>query len=264
MKSGKLIRNGKGEHLFVFSMVEPNAERFELYPSYIGYNLTIDRVDEFKPTSPVVSACLSELSDDEQLALAEMIPVRREIAAHTVAVTAKARSGKNHLADVIRGKYHKTSVVRALAEPIREIAYSICGDVKGKNHEMLILIGQGLREKDPNIWIKAWLRRNIEDYLEKKANKFICQDLQEPNEYYFFKNLGAVIVGIETDEELRLAKIAELDGNENLNATLLKDETERNAGLYEMDYVLVNNYDNQFNINIKEFVDNVLVAKKGW
>lgn len=42
----------------------------------------------------------------------------------------------------------------------------------------------------------------------------------------------------------------------------MKDETERNAGSYEVDYVLVNNYDNQFDADIKELVDNVLVAKK--
>lgn len=269
MKSGQLLRNSKGEHLFVFSHVEPNEERFEYYPSYIGYNLSTCTVDEFKPISPVVSACLSALSTSEQLKLAELIPVRNALAAHTVAITAKARSGKDYVAEIIHRSFRYSSVVRALAEPIYEIDRSISGKVEGKNREMLILIGQGLREKDPNIWIKVWLRRNIEAYLKSqgtiaKANQFICQDLRQPNEYQFFKNLGAVVVGIDTADEARLNRIAELDGESSLNDTLLKDETERNAGTYDADYVLVNDYTPEFDSKVQEFISDVLVDKKGW
>jgi hypothetical protein len=263
MKTGQLLRNSKGEHLLVFSKVEPNEERFEFYPSYIGYNLTTERVDEFKPISHVLGACLSDLSASEQSVLCRVLPARVALSQGTVAITAKARSGKDHTANIIKSNFPK-SIIRALAEPIREVAHSISGEVKGKNREMLIMVGQGLREKDPNIWIKVWLRRNIEAFLVRGKNKFICQDLRQPNEFDFYKNLGATIVGIQTDEDKRLDKIAELDGKANLNATLLKDETERNAGSYDVDYVLVNNYDEQFDTDIKEFIENVLVAKKGW
>lgn len=262
--SGKVLRKENGEHLFVFSHIEPDEEKFELYPSYIGYNLTTMRVDEFRPKGYVVSACLSDLTDTEQLALAEIIPARRALAKYTVAITAKARSGKDHTANIIHGEYHSSSVIRAFAEPIREIAFAIYGDVKGKNREALIMIGQGLRKEDPNIWIKVWLRRNIDAYRRGNKFRFICQDLRQPNEYQFFRNLGATIVGIETDPEKRLAKIAELDGTDNLNDKLLKDETERNAGAYEVDYVLVNNYDDSFDLHIKDFIKEVLVEQKGW
>jgi hypothetical protein len=264
--SGKILKNSEGQHLLVFSHVEPDEEKFEIYPSYIGYNLTTERVDEYRPKGYVVSACLSELTNEEQTVLAKVIPARQALAARTVAITAKARSGKDHTANVIKTQYPLSSTIRAFAEPIREIAFALYGEVKGKNREALIMIGQGLRKEDPNIWIKVWLRRNIELYLKTKgdSDKFICQDLRQPNEYQFFKNLGATIVRIDTDQELRLAKLVEMDGEEALDTKLLTDETERNAGEYEVDYVLVNNYDDSFDKSIVDFVRETLVEQKGW
>ncbi|ALA07207.1 hypothetical protein SECTIM467_83 [Brevibacillus phage SecTim467] len=259
-KSGYIVRNGKGEHIYVFSQITNNNK----YPTHVGYNLTTLQVGEYQQTAPMLSVDLSEIPEDEQLVVGTMIAVRNALAKGTVAITAKARSGKDHIADVIRMQFLTSSIIRPLAEPIYEIARAISGGVKGKNRELLIMVGQGLREKDPNIWIKTWLRRNIESFLKGRTEKFICQDLRQPNEYSFFRNLGATIVGISPDEEKRLAKIAELDGYADLNEKLLKDETERNAGTYEVDYVLVNNYDDKFDSDIRRFIGEVLVAKKGW
>lgn len=261
-QTGYIIHNDKGEHLYVFSKVNLEGT----YPTHIGYNLTTRRVDEFKQTTPMLTVGLEELPEVEQLWLSDMIRVRLALSKGTVAITAKARSGKDHMANVIRSVFPTTSIIKALAEPIYEIDRAINGKVEGKNRESLIMIGQGLREKDPNIWIKAWLRRCIHAYFDSGMvkTKFICQDLRQPNEYQFFRNLGATIVSIKVDEEKRLQKIAEIDGKKDLNDKLLKDETERNAGTYEADFTIVNNYDENFDSEIKKFIDSVLVAQKGW
>lgn len=259
---GYVIRNDKGEHLYVFSSINTEGS----YPTHIGYNLTTKRVDEFKQSAPMLTTGLEELSEDEQLLLSRMIPARLALSKGTVAITAKARSGKDHMANVIRSVFPTTSIVKALAEPIYEIDRVINGKVEGKNRESLIMIGQSLREKDPNIWIKVWLRRCLEAYFddEMAKTKFICQDLRQPNEYQFFRNLGATIVSIQVNEEKRLQKIAEIDGKKDLNDKLLNDETERNAGTYEADYTIVNNFDEKFDADIKKFIESVLVAQKGW
>jgi hypothetical protein len=261
-QTGYIIRNDKGEHLYVFSKVGMEGS----YPTHIGYNLTTRRVDDFKQTAPMLTVGLEELPEDEQDLLSRLIPARLALSKGTVAITAKARSGKDSMAKIIKRFFPSSSIIRALAEPIYEIDRAINGDVEGKNRESLIMIGQGLREKDPNIWIKVWLRRCLNTYFDSRQakTKFICQDLRQPNEYQFFRNLGATIVSIKADEEKRLQKIAELDGKKDLNDKLLKDETEQNAGTYEVDYTVVNNYDDKFYVDVEKFVDSVLVAQKGW
>lgn len=258
---GFVLQTNKKERIYVFSSISLDGQK---YPTYIGYNLTTGRVDEYTPQTPFLPVDLHHIPDEEQVRLATMICARRTLAKGTVAVTARARAGKDHTAAAIKDFFGNDCIIKPLAEPIYEIDKTINGHVKGKNRESLIMIGQGLREKDPNIWIKVWLRRCIEAYTKSHVNKFVCQDLRQPNEYQFFRNLGAVIVGIKVDEEKRLAKIAQVDGKQDLNDKLLNDETERNAGTYECDYVLVNNYDEGFDNEIKKFIASVLVAKKGW
>ncbi|MFF2889485.1 hypothetical protein [Paenibacillus sp. NPDC057967] len=225
--------------------------------------MTTGIVDDFRPTSYVTSACVSELNGGEQLLLARALPALLALSNRTVAITAKSRSGKDHVANRIREYKLLTSNIRALAEPIGEIAKTIYGKLEGKHRNLFILIEQELRKEDSNIWFKVWLRRNIELFLKGEHHRFICPDLRQPTDYDFFKHLGAVIVKIEADEEKRLGKIAELDGVDALNEELLKD-TERSAGSFETNNVLVNNYDDQFNADIEEFIANVLVAQKGW
>lgn len=271
-KPGDIIKNQVGEGVLVFAEVSAKINEYLTKQSVIGCNLRTRRIEEVVISAleywPTKTLAIQELSKVEANSYEALLPAFVSISRRTLAITAKARSGKDHMALEIKKNLRPASRLLALAEPIREIAESIDGQVEGKNRPTLIMIGQGLRFEDPNIWIKVWLRRAIEFALRPDMSgiqtRFICQDLRQPNEFSFFTNLGATIVTVVADEEKRLAKIEELDGKEALDKALLADETEKNAGSYNTPYVIQNNYDDNYNKEIQTFYEEVLVAQKGW
>ncbi len=208
---------------------------------------------------------LNSFTDEELRMLATIIPAHKVITKGTLAITAKARSGKDYAADWL-GNYFSGVIISPLAEPIYEMSRVLMGNRSGKNRETLIMIGQGLREQDPHVWVKAWLRKAISVATHNPSVKhFICQDLRQPNEYAFFSGLGATILRVSVDEKARLAKIKETDGESALNTKLLNDETESHTDKFEVDYVIKNDYDkNNYEAAISTFAKEVLVAQKGW
>lgn len=246
--AGKILRDNK-KTVFVFSTIF-GEHSFET--KHIGINLDSGSVDEV--CGYATSADFNELTDDQQNMLAMYIPIRNCFATNVIAITAKARSGKDYLAERLEcglGKYQ--THVQPLGDPIREIDRIINGNRPGKNREQLISIGQGLRRVDPNVWIKTWLRICIDEY--RLGNRFfICQDVRQPNEMEFFKNLGAFTIKIVANEKKRLEILGKLDGKSAIDESLLNDPTETHINGFEVDYVLLNEYDETFEAQIVEMV----------
>lgn len=230
---------------------------------HIGVNLSTGKIDEIKDTY-VDTVPLHELEDDQLLRLSENIKHLHALRKNTFTVSAKARSGKDFLSETIKRSFRNKVVnIKALADPIRQVRTVLFGESEGKDRKPLIMIGQGLRREDPNIWIKVWLRTAIED-LGKTSNRgFICQDVRQPNEFTFFQSMGALTVKVEADEEKRLDKIRELDGEEALDKALLNDETESHTGGFKADIIVFNNYDDQFAIDVDDKVVSALI-ERGW
>ncbi|MGG1263879.1 hypothetical protein [Brevibacillus laterosporus] len=257
-KSGQIVRDGE-KIIYTFGIAESIGYAGTFY-SFVGVNLETGIVDEIKNNYPIIVK-FEDLTDIQQAILADFIPIRKKLVSRVIVISAKARSGKDYIAELLQRKFN--IVLYALADPIREIDRIISGEVKGKNRKSLIMIGQGLRKVDPNIWIKVWLRRAISEILKGRGTKIVCQDVRQPNEFSFFKSLGAFSVKIEADSETRLEIIRQLDGESALDEELLKDETESYVGGFETDVVVNNDYTNDFNIEVDIKVINKLL-ERGW
>ncbi|QNR70391.1 hypothetical protein IAQ67_28980 (plasmid) [Paenibacillus peoriae] len=260
MKDTGIIVSHGGKIIYVFGKaVSPYEDLWEDH-SYIGINLDTGRVDDIRNNYPKLVR-FEDLTDEQQLVLSQHIPIRHAFSTGIMTISALARSGKDMLADSVCRKTFADR--RSLADPIREIASITLGEVEGKNRESLILIGQGLRREDPNIWIKVWLRREIEATKEHGTFCTVVPDVRQPNEFTFFKSLGALTVKIETDEKKRLDKIREVDGETALNEKLLNDETESHVEGFETDLTIFNDYDEHFIEDIDNSVVHAL-KERGW
>lgn len=229
----------------------------------IGINLSTGKVDEISD-SYFTEKKIYELTDDQMLRLSENTKHFIALKKNVVAISAKARSGKDYMSDYIKQVFRgKTVNGKALADPIRSVRTILFGESQGKDRAPLIMIGQGLRKADPNIWIKVWLRTAIEDLNKQYSRAFICQDVRQPNEFSFFQSMGALTVKVEADEEKRLNKIREVDGESALDAELLNDETESYIGDFKTDITVTNNYDGTFQSSIDWTVVPALI-ERGW
>lgn len=256
------IKKHDGTTLLVFGKVEAAPDSFSL-GSYIGINLDDGEVDSISGYASTVY--VHDMPKEQLIYLADSIQVLLALQEGILAISAKARSGKDYLAEQVLDFF--PAVHLALGAPIKEACAVIFGrPKKGKNRSKLVKLGQTARNWiDPDIWIKAWLRQAITDFYEDGITNFVVPDVRQPNEFSFFKSLGATMVVIKANEDSRLEKIAELDGAADLSPELLNDETEQNIdGFVEQaDFVIDNNYDDQF----KKDIDNVLVGHliiKGW
>lgn len=99
-------------------------------------------------------------------------------------------------------------------EPYREFPFTL--------RDCFIKIGQGMKELDPDIWIKL-LKAKIEDEDIQQA-LYTIDDLRFPNEYRALRDWGAKLIKIERPE-----------------LTAVKGETEGLLSGYEFDAVVVNN-----------------------
>jgi len=259
-EAGTIVKHGD-KVIYVFGKAVVPVEDLWEEHSYIGVNLDTGRVDDIR-NNYVQEVRYSDLTEVQEDRLAQLIPIRRRLAKHVLVLTAKARSGKDKLADQVVNTFHAQK--RSLADPIREIDMIISGNVKGKNRESLIKIGQGLRREDPNIWIKTWLRFVLDQVNNWGLyQRFVIPDIRQPNEFTFFKSMGALTVKIEADEQKRLDKIREVDGEDALKKELLNDETESHVEGFVAELYMYNAYDEIFLNDIDLVVVHAL-KERGW
>lgn len=267
--AGKVVRTYSGEKtIYVFGLSEVplkigSYSTTEYY--HVGINLDTGKVDDINQNDPL-TVQLNDLTEKQQLILAGAIKQRLSLQRNVLAISAKARSGKDYVSDYVRSTFNKKLIdIKALADPIRYVRNLLFGEPPAgvKDRAPLIMIGQALRGQDPNIWNKVWLRNAIEDLNRTENRAFICQDVRQPSEFSFFKSLGALTVKVEADEEKRLNKIREVDGEAALDAKLLNDETESHVGGFNADITVTNNYDEQF-IKDVDFMVVTALIERGW
>jgi hypothetical protein len=261
--SGKIIAsNGKVLLSFGTATVTREYESFKTHTDYhIGVNLNTKEIDEIVDFYSVLG--LHELSVNEQNTLVRYLPILHKLKQNVMTVSAKARSGKDYLAEYVienmQGNIHKL----ALGDAIRDVRDALYGRPGGKDRERLIMIGQGLRKVDPNIWIKAWLRHAINLLRHSNERKLICPDVRQPNEFSFFNSMGALTVKIAADEEKRLNVIREIDGEAALDPKQLNDETESYVDGFAADITIENDYTAAYDLEIATKVLKAL-RERGW
>lgn len=258
MNAGSIV-GFDGKIIFVYGVAEYQGA-FSSQKDYVGVDLATGKIDHVGTYSTSVS--FDSLTKDQKLILSDHIKFYDILSKRVLAISGKARSGKDTLAKKV-GESAYTNLVVALGDPIKEIARTLYGSYTGKNRDALIMIGQGLREKDPHIWVKTWLRKAISEIQTAIENDFLgvpsftVSDVRQPNEFTFFKSLGATTVRIDSNEERRLELIEELDGSEGLDDKLLNDETELHINSFPAEFILFNEYDKTFDDEAKVIVKNL-------
>jgi len=128
-----------------------------------------------------------------------------------VALIGKMRAGKNQFAEYfIENGYKEFKFGTGIAEIIQR--YFPEEWAKGKPRYLYQQIGQGMREHDPDVWIKYTFRQ-IEEYREyvELFNFFDCKviitDTRQRNEVEKLRAAGYIIVKIEADEKIRLERM---------------------------------------------------------
>ena len=128
-----------------------------------------------------------------------------------VALIGKSRAGKDAFASYfIENGYKEFKFGTGIAEIIQR--YFPEEWAKGKPRYLYQQIGQGMREHDPDVWIKYTFRQ-IEEYREyvELFNYFDCKviitDTRQRNEVEKLRAAGYIIVKIEADEKIRLERM---------------------------------------------------------
>lgn len=243
----------KGKVVLVFGVAEREGYGITLMDG-IGINLSSMQVDEVSKNASEVHFW-RDLDGQQLINLGNYLSIYKAMSENAlVAISGKARTGKDTLADRIKkGHTSKTFHQRSLGDPIKDIHKVIYGETIGKQRDELILIGQGLRDEDPNVWIKTWLRRAISLFDLYDNVGLIVSDVRQPNDFSFFKSLGALTVSITAPEELRREILVKEDGVKALDEKLLNDETE--SYVFETDISLVNNYNSTFEEEMEKVLD---------
>lgn len=89
------------------------------------------------------------------------------------------RAGKDTVADYLVKEYGFIKI--SFAEGVYKVAQDIF-DMKEKDRDLLIAVGQKMREIDPRVWIKQAEKR-IEEERARGNNRFVISDMRFLNEY---------------------------------------------------------------------------------
>ena len=151
-----------------------------------------------------------------------------------IGLTGKARSGKDTVANYLVERYQFQRV--AFGDALKRYVSEIFPDLSNENKPRALLqrFGQSIREFDEDVWIKHALN---------KANgpKVVISDVRQPNEYRRLKELGYVIIRVESNTRNRFDRMMAL--GDVFNENDMKDDTETALDDYDVDFTLYNDGD---------------------
>lgn len=256
MDAGKIYTAG-GKVVLVFGVATiPIYEGSSMIMDVgVGVDLNTGKVTTIEHATEVHR--FSELGKVELENFSHFFSIFNKMSSGVVTISGKARSGKDTLADYLIENSPEDAVYSktALGNPIKAVHKVLYGHTDKKDREGLIMIGQGLRAKEPHIWIITWLRHAIESFAYEESSKLIVTDVRQPNEFSFFKSLGALTVRVDSDETKRREMLTKLDGESALDDTLLNDETESHVSTFDTDIVLYNAYDGLYTASMESVIE---------
>lgn len=155
-----------------------------------------------------------------------------------IAVTGKMRSGKDTLANFFIKELHYKQL--AFADGIKQIGNEFFPEImgKGKPRKMFQVIGQSLREVDPDVWVNH-LDRQLKMLQEYGVEAFIITDVRQLNEYNYVKEQGFTVIKVEAEDEIRQERI--IQAGDIFSPENFYHETELAVDEIPADYILSNN-----------------------
>jgi dephospho-CoA kinase len=116
-----------------------------------------------------------------------------------IGICGKMCSGKTTLAKYLKEK-NDTFHITSFAAKLKEIARDLF-NMQQKDRQLLIQIGQKMREIDPDVWIKSTIR---------EANKYqnvIIDDIRYQNELLTLKKEKWILIKLKISKELQLQRL---------------------------------------------------------
>ena len=113
-----------------------------------------------------------------------------------IGISGKMCSGKTNLAQLLVESESRFTIV-SFADPIYNLAREYFG-MEEKDRGLLIHIGESFRAKDPNVWIRAFMRRVVE--LEAEGKWVLVDDLRLAQEHAALRENGFKLVRLNVSE----------------------------------------------------------------
>lgn len=170
-----------------------------------------------------------------------------------IAVTGKMRSGKDTLANFFIEELHYKQL--AFADGIKKIGDEFFPEImkEGKPRKMFQVVGQSLREIDPDVWVK-YLDRHLTMLQEYGIENFIIADVRQLNEYNYLKEQGFTVIKVEAEDEIRQERI--IQAGDVFTPENFYHETEMAVDDIPADYILSNN------TTLEDFYNQILFVYK--
>lgn len=163
-----------------------------------------------------------------------------------IMLNGRACSGKDSVGDILVEKYGFTRI--SFAKPIYKICEEVFG-MKGKDRDLLIAVGQKMRDIDPYVWIK-WVLRHIDE--NKDVKNWVITDVRQSNEYVMCRKNGFMPVRVTSSLENRVERCKKRDGFSPTQQTLDQWESEGEVGADKFKYMEIVN-----DGTVEELVDQV-------
>jgi dephospho-CoA kinase len=153
-----------------------------------------------------------------------------------IGICGHMRSGKDTVADYLQEKYKFQRF--AFGTGIKETINQLFPDQlqNGKPRTLMQQLGQGMRQIDPDVWVK-YFDRQVQANTTMDTN-VSCTDLRQPNEYKYLVEQGYTIIRVTAPLERRLEHIKA--AGDNFTMQNLLHETEKHIELYEVDFEIAN------------------------
>lgn len=125
-----------------------------------------------------------------------------------IAISGKFCSGKTTAANLICSLDDRFVKI-SFADPIYELAEEFFGMKReNKDRDLLIHIGQTFREKDPDVWVKALIRRS--EQLVKDGKFVVVDDMRLQNEFDALYGSGFHLMRLEVNPEIQEKRLKKL------------------------------------------------------
>jgi hypothetical protein len=150
-------------------------------------------------------------------------------------------SGKTYLANhLVETQFYQKL---AFADKLKGIAYELFGvqSKDGNGRVVLQQIGDAMRAIDEDVWVKYTLSKikMMHQGVYSYPVRYVIDDLRLENEARWLKKNGFVLIRVEADENVRVARRSTLYPNSPSTALLHASEREYEGIV--ADYVITNN-----------------------
>ncbi|MDQ0174406.1 deoxynucleotide monophosphate kinase family protein [Bacillus chungangensis] len=196
------------------------------------------------------------------------VNVNKRITITKIALTGKARAGKDEVARILGLHYgfnrfaFGDALKNTLTIALPQIMYA-----EQKPRRLLQEYGQLMRKYDPNVWVNsvAALIDSHIDIMTRRGDEEInvlVTDCRQPNEYAWLREQGFSIIRVSAPEEVRLER-AKLAGDQFDEADLQHD-TESHVDSFDVDFEIINDGTlDKLKTQVDEFMGALMLASAG-